>query len=743
MNKRVYIFLIFFLTWWTPINATHLVGGEMSYTCLGNNNYEITLIIYRDCLAPGGAPFDQNAIISVYKQGGVLFSNDTVPFLNNIQQLPIVAPNNCTVLPKTVCTEKGSYKYTIHLPPTPGGYTITHQRCCRNSSITNVNNVNTIWGSTYTTSIPSMDIACNTNPSFTSDPPVVLCLNVNVKLDLSATEPDGDSIYYELCDIYHGGNNVNPNVNVAPNPAAPPPYTPVTFLNGFTSSNPIPGNPAFSIDHQTGLLTGTPTQIGQYVFAICAREYKNGVLISTNSRDFQFNVSPDCQATVSRIRLSNGKIVANPSPVFSRSAGVTICSGGTMSISNASANANSYYWDFGDPTTLSDTSRLSTPSYTYPDTGTYVVMLVVEPHTSCADTAYAKVAIYDLVQTKFNYSGNLCFAQHSIDFINQSNYSPNAKFTWDFGGNTNLGRTDTSEQPSNVVWDQLGAYYVQLTVDDFGCSGTYGETLYVYPNPIAYEIIDKVEACLPYTVQLFDSSYVFGKAQHFWDFGDGYLANDVNPIHTYTQPGVYTVTHSIRSLVGCLDSSWSIRKDIITVLPVPTSGLEITPREQSIYNPIFKLKDLSTNHQKTITYMPDDGMIENLTETSYIAKDTGTFPIIHVSFNEFGCTDTIFDSIVVISPFNLFMPNTFTPDGDGINDLYSYSLTGVSSSRFEVYNRWGELVFKSDDPYEKWNGRLHNHGPMLEAGIYSYVMNVDVKKGAYTYTKLGIINLVR
>ncbi len=720
--------------------AAHLVGGEMTYKCLGNNYYEITLIIYRDCFSTG-APFDPAAAISVYTQNGVLYTNSLVPFMNNIQQLPNVAPNNCTALPKTVCTEKGSYKDTLYLPPTPGGYVISHQRCCRNNTVSNINNTSSQWGSTFSTTIPSMDTACNSNPKFVNDPPVVLCLNVNVKLDLSATEPDGDSIYYELCNVFNGGSNINGNV--APNPAAPPPYTPVAFIGGFTSSNPIPGNPAFSINHNTGQLTGTPTQVGQYVFAVCAREYNNGKLISTTSRDFQFNVSPDCQSTTSRIRLSNGKIVTNPSPQVSGKSAITICSGGTMSIANASTNASDYYWDFGDPNSLTDTSRIATPTYTYPDTGTYVVMLVVEPYTICADTAYAKVSIYDLVQTNYTYSGDLCFASHSVNFTNLSNYSPNAKFFWDFGGNTNLGLTDTSEHPGNVVWDQIGAHYVQLTVDDFGCSGTYGDTLYIYPNPVANEVVDKVETCVPYTVQLFDSSYVYGHAQHFWDFGDGYLSNDLNPIHTYTTPGTYTITHSIRSLVGCLDTSWSIRQNYITVFPIPSSGLAIEPREQSIYNPVFNIRNLSQNHLKTLTFLPNDAVVENLTEMSYIASDTGTFPIIHVSFNQFGCTDTLFDSIVIRSPFNLFMPNAFTPDGDGINDLYSYTVTGVTKSLIEIYNRWGEIVFKSDDPYEKWNGKLHNYGPMLDAGVYSYVINVDVKKGAYTYTKVGVINLVR
>ena len=165
MKKSLFILIAFIFSICPALRAAHLVGGEMSYKCLGNNNYEVTLIIYRDCFS-SGAPFDPLAVISVYKQNGVLFANDSVPFLNNIKQLPNVAPNNCTTLPQAVCTEKGSYTYTIHLPPTPGGYTISHQRCCRNNSITNINNANSQWGSTFTTNIPSMDTACNSNPKF-------------------------------------------------------------------------------------------------------------------------------------------------------------------------------------------------------------------------------------------------------------------------------------------------------------------------------------------------------------------------------------------------------------------------------------------------------------------------------------------------------------------------------------------------------------------------------------------------
>lgn len=732
------IFFAFYLS--GSLSAAHLVGGEMSYKCVGNNNYEISLTIYRDCFSQG-APFDPWAIITIYKQNGILYQNDSIPFNNSIRQLPNVAPNNCTVLPQTVCTEKGTYTYTIHLPPTQGGYTITHQRCCRNNTITNINNGSSQWGSTFTIDIPSNDVACNSSPKYKDDPPVVLCLDVPVELDLSVIETDGDSVFYELCSVLNGG--ANSAGLIAPNPASPPPYLQIPFIGGFSSSNPIASNPGFTINPVTGQLSGKPNMVGQFVFAICANEYRNGVLLSTNRRDFQFNVSPDCETLQSKIRFSNGSVVSNASPSMARTSGYSTCNGTTLNISNAASNVNSYYWDFGDITTTTDTSRVAAPTYTYPDTGSYTVMLVVEPYTSCADTSYAFVSLYDQVVTNFGYNGELCFENHSINLFVTSSHSNDAIFNWDFGGNTNLGTNSSVRNPTGVVWDQVGAYYVKVTVEDFGCTGSFGDTLYIYPNPIAGEIIEKVEACLPYTTHFLDDSYYFGNAQHFWDFGDGTTSNFVNPTHTYKEPGTYTVTHTIKSLVGCIDSSISVKKDVITVRPVPTSGMQVEPEIQSIYNPVFTLTDESENHTTTITYLPNNEVIENLERESISIEDTGVYPIYHVSFNEFGCADTLIKYLEVYSPFNLYIPNAFTPNGDGINDEFAYAITGVVSSYIEIYNRWGEIVFKSADPYETWNGRINNSGPEVVPGVYTYVIKAEVERDPYTHTEGGVISVIR
>ncbi len=706
--------------------AAHLVGGEITYRCTGNNNYEITLLIYRDCLS-NGAPFDPKAYITIYDQSNWIVANDSVQLLS-ITQLPVVAPNNCTVLPQTVCTEKGIYKYTVNLPPKPGGYTITHQRCCRNNTITNINNVTSQWGSTYTTSIPSNDTSCNSSPKYNDDPPVVLCKNVPVSLDLSATDRDGDSLYYELCAVLNGGSNVQGNIH--PSPAAPPPYQAVPFLPGYSVQQPISSFPAFSIDPANGILSGSPTQIGQYVFAICVSEYRNGVMLSTTRRDFQFNVSNACQTILARIEDQ----MLNPK---------NRCSGGKIYFTNKSQFARRYLWDFGDPTTNADTSTLANPTYTYPDTGTYLVTLIADPRTSCADTTEGTFKVFDSTVVAFSYSGDQCFENHSIDFSAFGNFSPQATFSWDFGGPTNATARSTRQSPQNVQWSQPGTYYVTVTVKAFGCEHTYGDSVDIFTLPRMDEIVPPTQACAPHTVQFTDKTNAMGPVEHLWVFGDGTTSRSPSPSHTYTQAGSYTVSHSIKTLRGCIDTAHTLYPEIIDIYPVPRSALQWDSKVKSIYEPVFQVTNTSEGYAFTQTILPSGREIMNMKQETIILEDTGKFIVTHLSFNKEGCSDTLIDTIRVDAPFTLFIPSAFSPNGDGVNDQFTFSMSGIADMVLEVYNRWGQIVYQSTNPRQGWNGRFHNTGKELPSGVYSYVMVVTVRKGAEEHIAKGTITLLR
>ena len=709
--------------------SAHLVGGELSYECVGNSRYAIRMVVYRDC-ASAGAPFDNPAIITIYNGNNQFIDNRRVRLASQ-NRLPIIAPNNCTSLPPFVCTEKAVYRDTVYLPPTSSGYVISYQRCCRNASITNIPNPDT-WGNTFTITIPPNDTRCNSSPRFNVAPPVALCLNIPVNIDVSASETDGDSVAYSLCNIFHGGGNGAAQGPLSPRPdtALPPPYRVVPFAPGFSSSNPIRSNPQFTVDPVTGRLTGTPTQVGQFVFAICAKEYRNGRLVSTLRRDFQFNVTNRCTGVAAVIRGQN---------VDSS----TLCTGETINFTEQSLNANRWFWDFGDPTTNTDTSTKRLPSYTYPDTGVYTVMLIANPGSSCADTTFEDFRVFDAVSISFTTSGQACFDVHSFNFNVQGRFSNFAEITWDFGGLTNLGRRSTERSPQNVTYVQPGNYLVRVQVEDFKCRASYSDSVLLYARPVLRHQVPSRTACLPVRVQFVDSSSYFGRALHFWDFGDGNYSTDRSPSHVYREPGTYTVYHRLTALEGCKDTLEETFPAHIVAYPVPLANLQITPQKTSIYEPVFSLQNLSDSTLRSWTYLPNGETIDDLRDTKFEGRDTGIYVFYHVVMNEFGCSDTLRLERYIEPPINFFIPNSFTPNGDGRNERFEFIITGVSGYKVYIFNRWGELVFESNENGPFWDGRSQKNGEKVPGGVYTYLIKADVDRRGKLEVRQGHLKLIR
>ncbi|MGZ4116285.1 MAG: PKD domain-containing protein [Bacteroidia bacterium] len=131
------------------------------------------------------------------------------------------------------------------------------------------------------------DFLPNSNPVFNLFPPLFLCVGQPFTFDHSATDADGDSLYYSFYTPYNGDNGVGPlDPTYAANTAI---FTPVVWQPGFSATNPL-GGPALTLNPNTGLLTGTPTLIGQFVVGIMVKDYRHGNYMSQTLRDFQFNI---------------------------------------------------------------------------------------------------------------------------------------------------------------------------------------------------------------------------------------------------------------------------------------------------------------------------------------------------------------------------------------------------------------------------------------------------------------------
>lgn len=728
--RPITICLILLLGLGGSLRGAHLVGGELTYRCLGNNDYEVKLTIYRDC-ASSGAPFDDPAILTIYDGAKNFINNYYLPYENR-GQLPVTAPNNCTSLPSFVCTEKGIYRDTVNLPPSATGYSMSYQRCCRNATISNIPASGT-WGNTYTADIPPNDTACNSSPSFNSDPPVALCRGLPVNLDLSVSESDGDSIRYSLCSALHGGGNSAPQGPNSPRPdtAQAPPYQQVPFSNGYSATNPINSSPSFAIDPQSGILSGRPTLAGQFVFAICVREFRNGQLVSTIRRDFQFNVTNACTGPAAVIA---GQDVDSSS----------LCTGKTVTFRENSLNSSSLFWDFGDPNNPNDTSSQASPTYTYSDTGTYRVMLVADPGGNCSDTAYADYRVYDSVSVSFQLPEVVCYDSHQLDLNAQGNFSPNADLDWNFGGATSAGFSAEGTSLSDLRFDQPGRYIITLRAEDFRCSSTFRDTIKVAPRPQLKHSVPQREACVPATVHFRDSSQSPATIQHYWEFGDGTTSRQASPSHTYRSSGTFSIYHRIISPTGCGDTVEETFSNQIQVYESPRSDLQIQPRVSDIHEPIFELRapdSLSANEQ-TITIFPNGREVRNLKRERFEAPDTGYFYFLHISQNNEGCSDTLRDSVYVEQPIHIFMPDAFTPNGDGTNDKYKYVVTGVAQFELRILNRWGEIVYIGDDTQEAWDGRDLN-GQKVPQGSYSYVLIADIPREGRVEKRTGSILVIR
>jgi len=287
--KKIQLILILSFILNVQLNANHLIGGELTYQCEGDNNYTIELSLYRDCNCTMCADFDDPASISIFDGNNNFIRTEELYLTGRKQILPNIN-NLCIESLPDICVEKAlGYEKKITLPPSDSGYQLVYQRCCRNNTIANVVSPGDT-GSTYHAVIPAASMAtCNSSPKFNNFPPIVICAGYPFEFDHSATDLDGDSLVYELCTPHLGANTQDPQPIVA----SLPPYSPIAWATDYSSSNPLNSNPPLTLNAINGQLRGLPTTIGQFVVAVCVKEFRNGTLLNITTRDFQFNIV-DC-----------------------------------------------------------------------------------------------------------------------------------------------------------------------------------------------------------------------------------------------------------------------------------------------------------------------------------------------------------------------------------------------------------------------------------------------------------------
>jgi len=395
--------------------------------------------------------------------------------------------------------------------------------------------------------------------------------------------------------------------------------------------------------------------------------------------------------------------------------------------------------------------RLERPSSTAPDKNLRIQLRTTNFAMCESALATEEITIINqpLLEAHFSPYPELMQYPNTTVQITNSSISENGTFSWDFGD----GFLTEERDPVPHSYELSGDYTIKLEIEEDHCFSYDSARIHIEPRPPQADFsIDPPFGCAPLTVHFTNLSQNAREdlSTFTWYFGDGdAVSHAVNPTYTYVEPGIYNVKLEVINQDGLSDAM--LKTQIIEVFPNPMAMFDIRPTKVSIPDdPIFV-----TNFSKgAVDYLWDfgDGGISFEFEPFYTYTDTGSYDISLIATSDRGCVDTITQEkiVKVVNEDKVSIPNAFTPSlegpsngyifKDGRNDIFYPVTEGVLQYRMQIFNRWGELLFETEDKNCGWDG--YYKGRVCPQDVYIYKIDFKYMNGEEE-SKFGDVTLIR
>lgn len=781
MKKKLLIVTILFLLL-LQAKAEHLAGGDLFYECIGNNNFRITLYHYRDC-NPGSLTQDNDdpdAIIFVQDLDNLSSGLRAFQFFKSEA---VVIPNNdlgpCLLNPESVCINRATYSGIINLPRNIRGYRIINQRCCRNNGIISIPNPS-FTGSTYElfiSGLASNDCSpANASFSFSFDefPPSQLCNQVDIFTDQSATASNADQVRYQLCSPYDGASIDDPF------PYSPYIYRNVGFSFGYSTAQPLGVTSETLLNTNSGQLRVKPTREGRFIVGICADAYKGGNIYASIRRDFQFNVF-SCDGPIAQTDQNS----------------YISCNDYSIAFTSTSSGAQSFFWDFDadNPGVLTSTER--NPTFVFPDTGSYTVIHTINPGLVCSSTVSVPVSIYPFHEVDFEFEEACAKEELTFKDISSSTNNDIISSFWSMGDGTTSNQKQLTKQ-----YDQPGTYTVSLTSETLkGCVNTKQKQVVVYKLPDMN--FDNSDFCVESETTISNTTPTSENVNSYsWYLNDNLISSEVNPSLLISDPGTYFLKLSGINNLGCKNEVVKSIKVVdfikanfdISSTEIcsgqETDFINISEGEITSYNWNFGNGESSNEENPSLEYNetgeftvtlrvengicppniiskpilvrpsplinigsdreicgPNEEVVtfdnkDNYTllwSTGEIGNSTtvtGETGVLSLTAELDGCFATT--QINIINRCNVYVPSAFAPNG--VNKFFNVINKNIDSYTLTLFNRWGEIMFKTSDFGVGWDGTFK--GEPMPVDNYGYSVDI-IDEAGKSFTKRGFFVLIR
>jgi gliding motility-associated-like protein len=350
----------------------------------------------------------------------------------------------------------------------------------------------------------------------------------------------------------------------------------------------------------------------------------------------------------------------------------------------------------------------------------------------CESTAYETITINPTPAANFQFPAAILCDQEQVTITDLS--SGAQAYSWVLNGNP-LPVNQNIPEP-NLGLTSPGNYIMVQTVSNFyGCEDSHTETINVLQGPDPAFSFNQDGPCVPVTVQFTDESQspvpIIG---YEWNFGDGLSSFLQNPTHVYQNPGTYDVTLIVYSANGCSVEETLPTAFALGELPdINNVYFTVTPLVESEYNSIFNFDVDVPNSDLDYNWSFGDNNWGYGSNTQHEYEYVGNFNVELIATDDVGCQTSVSQYVRVEDPINIYVPNAFTPDQNNLNEVFIPIIRGkeqITDYTFRVVNRWGNVIFVTNDFYEGWNGTI-NVRDLRENFHYSWGSSFEQSDGSH------------
>lgn len=364
----------------------------------------------------------------------------------------------------------------------------------------------------------------------------------------------------------------------------------------------------------------------------------------------------------------------------------------------------SYVWSNGATSSSITVSPSALTTYT---------VTVTDAH-GCSNSDLTTLSIYDPMVASLPADTMVC--QDNLVVLAPIILGGDGNYIYSWSTGTNLPFENITATKDSVV---------SVHITD-GCNlnpTTLSVNIHTIPTPVLEYTFDIDKGCQPLAVSFTSTVTTVAGSTYLWSFGDDSMSTDTHPVHTFYYGAIYhpELTVTTPSPYNCTGSFTA--PDGINVLNIPIAAFSYTPEKPTILNSTILFYN-NSSFANSYQWSFGDGASSTSINPEHYYMAVGTYPLTLIASNDGMCYDTLHTDLEIKDAYAFYVPEGFTPNGDGKNDVLQFKAVSAQEITVTIFNRWGQLVFEDKGNPVSWNGSINNGSEVVQKGSYVYIADV-------------------